>query len=263
MLRLNFICILLLAVGFCNQVEAQLNIIPKEVRDSILSPELTGDSAYLVFDRMYISADLMNENDPPVTYRYNVTNTGNEPLRILRMSTTCSCVSAICGSQVIRPGESSFISVRYDPKGHPGRFERRIFVYTREGDRPSAILTLSVSVSAGSELLESYPVQMGVLRLRRTEVCFDADRGKSVEKIRFINLSGRPMKLQCENLFLPECIGFSTRPETVEDGEEGEILITYDPSKGGSRDRVPVIVKGLDVPPSQSTILVRISGLYH
>ena len=55
---------------------------------------------------------------------------------------------------------------------------------------------------------------------------------------------------------LPSCLNFRVEPEIVNAGEEGEIIITYDPAKGGVRDRMPVILKGLGVPPSQSTINV-------
>jgi hypothetical protein len=55
---------------------------------------------------------------------------------------------------------------------------------------------------------------------------------------------------------MPACLGFITEPETVGAGEEGEIVISYDPLKGGERERMPVILKGMGVPPSQSKITV-------
>jgi hypothetical protein len=147
--------------------------------------------------------------------------------------------------------------VTYNPKGHPGKFERKIFVYTQDGNAPAAVLRLSVEVATGADLSQEWPVQMGGIRLRRSEVAFSAG-AKGVEQLRFINLSGRPLALQCEENFLPECLSFRTEPEVVEDGAEGVIVISYDPSLPGVRDSMNVILKGLGLPPTKSSITVRI-----
>ena len=79
-----------------------------------------------------------------------------------------------------------------------------------------------------------------------------------MERCPFVNLSGKPLKLQCETAMLPACLQFRTEPEVVEDGASGEIVILYDPSKGDGRDKMPVILKGLGVPPSQASIVVKV-----
>ena len=146
----------------------------------------------------------------------------------------------------------------YNPKGHPGRFERKIFVYTEGEDDPAAILRLSVDVSNGMDMSREWPVQMGPVRLRRQEVTF-AEGVKAVEKMRFVNLSGKPLTLSCEEAFLPECLTFRTDPVTVPAGEEGQIVISYDPSASGSRETMKVILKGLGLPPSKATITVTLT----
>jgi hypothetical protein len=155
----------------------------------------------------------------------------------------------------VKPGERAEITVRYNPKGHPGRFERRIFVYASGENDPAAVLKLTVNVENGKDLSGVWPVQMGPIRLRRSSVEFVRGR-KAVEKLRFINLSGKPLKLQCEETFLPECLGFAA--DMVEDGQEGEIVISYDPSKPGAREQMKVILKDLGLPPTKATITVNI-----
>jgi hypothetical protein len=44
----------------------------------------------------------------------------------------------------------------------------------------------------------------------------------------------------------------------VEDGQEGEIVISYDPSKPGAREQMKVILKDLGLPPTKATITVNI-----
>lgn len=236
---------------------AQLKIVPREKLENVVSPRLSPDSAILDFDRRAVNAAPMNEDDLPVSYRYTFRNVGDSPVMIRMVRTTCSCLTASCSSGKIKPGETADIIARYDPKGHPGRFERRIFVYTEDYADPAAVLSLNVNVSSGEDLSDEYPVQMGHIRMRRNALSFKQGI-KSVEKIRFVNLSEKPLRLECEGQFLPESICFSTRPEIVEAGEEGEIVITYDPEAGETRSRVPVIIRNLGVSPGQATINVSI-----
>ena len=236
---------------------AQIRIVPQDRLEEVSSPRLSADSASLRFDVTHIVADPMNEDDVPQTFVYAFTNNGLEILHIERLVSTCSCASATCSVKAVEPGQRAEIRVRYNPKGHPGRFERKVFVYTQKGNAPAAVLRLSVDVSSGADLSAEWPVQMGPIRLRRSEVSF-AGSGKAVETMRFINVGGKPVELQCETAFLPGCLEFSTVPVIVQPGAEGQIRIAFDPSRPGIRETMKVILKGLGLPPSKSTIIVKI-----
>ena len=234
---------------------AQMRIISRDKVDEVSNPTLSSDSASLVFDTTNITAEPMNEDDAPNNFVYTFKNTGKETIEILRLVSTCSCATATCSVKSVAPGASAKINVRDNPKGHPGRFERKVFVYTQDGNNPAAILKLSVDVSNGSDYSTLWPVQMGGIRMRTTEVTFTQGK-KAVETINFINLSGKSLKLECETMFLPACLSFSS--ELVENGKEGVIQITYDPTKPGARESLKLILKGLGLPPSQSSITIRI-----
>ena len=234
---------------------AQMRIIPRERVEEVSNPRLSVDSSSVVFDVMHIIADPMNEDDAPKNFVYTLKNVGKESLEIVRLVSTCSCATATCPVRHVAPGESAQINVRYNPKGHPGRFERKIFVYTQEGNNPAAILKLTVDVSNGSDSSTMWPIQMGGIRLRTTEVTFVKDR-MSVETVSFINLTGKTLKLECETMFLPECLTFLS--EAVENGCEGIMQIAYDPTKPGTRESLNLILKGLGLPPSRSSITIRI-----
>ena len=234
---------------------AQMRIIPREKVQAVSNPRLSADSASLAFDTRHIVAEPMTEDDAPENFIYRFQNVSDKDVEIVRLVSTCSCASATCHVKSVAPGESAQINVRYNPKGHPGRFERKVFVYTQAGNNPAAVLRLSVDVSNGADHSTQWPVQMGGIRLRSTSVTFYKDR-KAVETISFINLSGKALKLECETAFLPPCLTFSS--EKVEDGEEGTIRIAYDPSQPGARESLNLILKGLGLPPSKSSITIRI-----
>lgn len=233
---------------------AQMKIIPREKVDEVSNPSLSPDSALLKFDTMHIVADPMSEDDAPRNFTYTFRNTGKEPIEILRLVSTCSCATATCSVKTVAPGASANINVRYNPKGHPGSFERKVFVYTQEGNSPAAVLKLSVEVSNGADHATLWPIQMGSIRLRTKEVTFTQGK-KAVETIAFLNLSGKTSKLECEKAFLPACLTFSC--DEVENGKEGTMQIAYDPSKPGARETLTLILKGLGLPPSKSSILIR------
>lgn len=236
--------------------EAQLKIISREKVESVSSPRLSADSAALRFQTRHIVAEVMNEDDPPRTFMFRFENVGDRVLNINRLVSTCSCMTATSERQEVRPGEVSDIMVRYNPKGHPGKFDRKVYVYTDSGNDPAAVLRLSVQVEAGKDLSGEWPVQMGTVRLRRSEIAF-TEGVRAVEKMRFVNVGGKPLQLECETAFLPECLSFRTEPQIVEAGNEGEIVITYDPSKGADLQNVKIILKGLGLPPSRSSIIVK------
>ena len=237
--------------------DAQLRMVSREKLQEVANPALSADSASLSFEQKHIIAEPMNEDDAPKTFVYRFTNVGKEAVAIKRLVSTCSCASAICPVKEVAPGAYAEISVIYSPKGHPGKFERKIFVYTQDGSSPAAVLKLSVEVATGADLSQEWPVQMGSIRLRRSEVAFSAG-AKGVEQLRFINLSGKPLALQCEESFLPECLSFKTEPAVVENGADGVIVISYDPSLPDARESMNVILKGLGLPPTKSSITVRI-----
>lgn len=236
---------------------AQIKIVPQDRLKAVSDPVLSADSAALAFDVRHIVAEPMNEDDLPKSFVFPFTNESDATVRIHRLVSTCSCAAAICLVKEVQPGESSEIIVSYNPKGHPGKFERKVFVYTQDDNDPAAVLRLSVDVTSGDDILAEWPVQMGPVRLRRSEVKVSKDV-RSVETLRFINVSDAPVFLQCETAFLPECLSFSTEPAVVGPGKEGQIKITYDPAKPGRKDVMKVILKGLGLPPSKSTITVNV-----
>ena len=235
--------------------QAQMLIVPREKLDAVNNPRLSEKAASFRFETVTITAGTMNEDDGVQSFAYAFENVGSDTLKIGRLVTTCSCATASCSKMKLAPGESSEILVRYNPKDHPGRFERKVFVYAEGENAPAAVLKLAVDVERGADASVHFPISMGNIRVRRNEVHFVKDI-EATETCTFINVSDKLLMLQCERALMPPCLGFRTEPETVAPGQEGVILIEYDPAKGGERPRMPVMIKGLGVPPTQAAITV-------
>ena len=238
--------------------QAQIMIVPREKLDAVNNPRLSKDAASLKFETVFIEAEPMGEDDGIKTFVYPFENIGKDTISVKRLVSTCSCASAICNVSQLLPGESAEVVVKYNPKGHPGKFERKIFLYTDDTPSPAAILRLSVNVDRGTDLAGLYPVGMGNIRMRTKEISVENGVRSTVRCV-FVNVSGKPLKLEYEKAMLPACMSVRTEPEIVSGGQEGEIVITYDPSKGAARPKMPIMLKGLGVPPSQSTITVTVN----
>lgn len=256
MKSLRLISILVLSLAPFVSASAQIQIIPRDQLEARANPRHSADSSWLEFDSRMIETEMM-DNDSPLTFRYRMRNVGPEAVQIKRLTTTCSCAVAVCDRKTVNPGDTAVISVTYNPAGHPGKFTRRIFVYTQDGMFPAATLRLAVNVKHSDRFSDQYKHQIGTIRLRRQQVVFSPGV-KAVEKIPFVNLSGSPMKLECDEAMLPACLDFTVEPSVIQDKEEGEIIISFDPEKGVVRENMPVILKGTGVSPSRSTITVRI-----
>lgn len=260
MIRIRLISLLCMVVLGGYSASAQIRIISKEKLDSVSNPTLAHNASAMDWEEIMIKAEPMNEEDSPKEFRYSFVNVSESALNISRVVSTCTCAPARCSKREVGPGESADIIVRYDPSGHPGRFERKFFVYTDGNDSPSAILKLAVVVSSGEGYSSSYPLSMGRIRLRSSEVRVYPVK-KSVERLKFVNVSDAPLQLSCDRMMLPECLGFSTEPAIVAPGEEGEMIITFDPEKyaaGPKRPVMKVVLSGMGVPPSQSSITVKV-----
>ncbi len=227
----------------------------------------------LGFDATRIEAGEISEDENPV-YEYFCTNKGDKPVTIFRISTTCaSCLKAESDRKVIAPGEKAKITVSYFPKGHPGKFERRIFIYTDpSATSPSSVLELAISVSMGNDLTPYFPVNMGKIRMKTSEMTFRNGRNDGVS-LHYLDMTGNNFKPEVTREFLPEYLKVTVLdPKTLEQDEDedlpenmkgkvGAVSISFVADKfpeGQVSSRTPIMLKGLGVPPSASTITVYI-----
>ncbi|MGI6460312.1 MAG: DUF1573 domain-containing protein [Candidatus Hydrogenedentales bacterium] len=68
------------------------------------------------------------DNFTRVTHRFQLRNTGSEPLDINRVLTTCGCTVANLKQRTLAPGESVPLEVEVSFEGRTGVFEKHLFV---------------------------------------------------------------------------------------------------------------------------------------
>ena len=221
----------------------------EHIIDSILHPEISEKAALsMQFDESVIGTGIIAEEAAPQSFSFSWTNVGSAPVTVLNVTTSCGCLVP------------SFD--RTHPKGHPGPFDRRIFVYTDvSGKRPAAILSLKGDVQPAKVPVWNYRYRMGDLLLKRREVRFEPGR-LAVERILCQNAGEKPLTVGVEKDLLPPYVTVWCEPETIAPGDKADILVRYDPEASSSRmlNVVPVILTGLSLPPTQRTIKVVFSS---
>lgn len=94
--------------------------------------------------------------DSKVSAEFKLTNTGNEPLRILNVRTGCGCTFANYDT-IIAPGRTSTFQPVIDLKGfRPGRMTRGINITTNAVNNPALTLSVTLEIMAHIDVSERY-----------------------------------------------------------------------------------------------------------
>ncbi len=241
-------------------LRGQMRVISEELLDSLNNPPTVTSGSVMYFYEKHIDTGRIGEDDAPSSYTFRWRNVGNRPLVVTRVQTTCGCTVAEHDRQPVQQGGSGTVRVTYHPKGHPGSFQRKIFVYTQLSDKlPTAVLELTGQVEPSVMPTSAYPYAMGDLLLKQQSVRIGGQRLQT-ERIECLNAGSKPLRITADSHFLPSYIAFECEPATFGPGTTADLVIRFDPAKAPETlpEQVPVILEGVDAPPSRRTIRVRI-----
>lgn len=242
------------ASGLCSG--QPMRIVPRERLDSLANPVLASGVS-MRFESERIDTGTICEDDAPKEYLFRWKNTGDSPIAVTAVRTSCGCAVAKYDKRPVKAGEEGVIRVVYDPKGHPGFFQRRITVYTQQETRPTAILELTGYATPSSCPAGAYPHAFGPLRLKQRQVTMNGSR-RSVEAIEMLNAGERVLRPHVDAKLLPPYLRVSVVPQEMAPGGKADLEIAFDPAAvdGLLPERVPVIVEGINLPPGQRTVYV-------
>ncbi|MGN1215189.1 MAG: DUF1573 domain-containing protein, partial [Candidatus Cryptobacteroides sp.] len=229
-------------------VTAQIKVIPEEKLQEYSSPSLSQDSSSLEFDRRKVLLDTLTEDSSPVEIVFRMRNRSSRRIAITKIASTCSCLKVSADRNVLSPGGTAVLTAVYDPAGHPGRFRRKVSIFTDASSKaPAAVLEIDAVVGWNRD--GEYPCALGALRLRRDSLTVSP--GETVS-VRCINAGDRTLKINPVVSFIPFPVSASLTPSVLQPGQEGKLQITC-PSVG-KPGTYPLILEGSGARPSDSTI---------
>ncbi len=176
-------------------------------------------------------------------------NTGDQPLIIVRVQSTCGCTATEFPRQPIEPGDTAAVQLTYNPIGRPGQFHKDVFVYT---DGTPARCRLSVKgnvIPAPRSLEQDYPAVIGPLRLEGLSVPFgEITRPKQRNAYLDVYNAGDDT-LQVAVTDVPAHIQAVVEPSAIAPGTVASLNVHFDTGKaplwGFNCDSVQLVVQPL------------------
>ena len=248
------------ALGAAFPVRGQFHIVPRQRLDSMANPALANGAQAMRFVAKRIETGPIGEDDGPKNYRFEWQNVGDKPLVITRVRTTCGCAVPTFDKRPVKPGEKASVTVTYHPKGHPGSFARKIFLFTQlDENAPTATLELAGEVIPSARPTYAYPHARGNPLLKQEVIRFTGT-APAAESIECLNGGNDTLRIGIDTRILPPCIRAEFSPAELLPGAIGELTVRFDPAAGRAPERIPVFIRGVGLPPGKSAVTVRIDA---
>jgi hypothetical protein len=113
------IIFLTIACVLFNTAHAQGN------NEEVQSPDTT-----VIFSKMIHDFGNISESGGTMVCTFPVTNTGDQPLVIIKVTASCGCTASDWSKEPIGAGKQGFVKVTFNPKGRSGEFIRSLTVFT-------------------------------------------------------------------------------------------------------------------------------------
>jgi len=160
----------------------------------------------------------------PVTASFSLKNDGTKKLKIRSVKPDCGCV-VVKHPKDVAAGNDFTITATYDAETM-GTFDKAMVVTTNASDEPVVLRMRGRVAREVKDYSQTYPVQMGSLRVDRHEVVFDnVNRGDMpTEEIGIINTSGKTYTPTL--MHMPNYLKMQASPSQLRPGESGQIRLT-------------------------------------
>lgn len=161
----------------------------------------------------------------PVTVEYTITNTGNEPLVLTDVTTSCACSVADWTKEPIAPGAKGTVTASFDAKAL-GRFEKSVGIYSNAEPHLIYLKFRGEVVREVKDFSRTHPFEIGQIRIDKNEIAFaDARRGeKPTLTIGVVNESEHPYEPVL--MHLPPYLKMEAEPNVLLKGKQGTVTLT-------------------------------------
>lgn len=191
------------------------------------------ESAKIVFADTVHHFGIFSEDAGAQTYDFAFKNTGNIPLFIHEVRSSCGCTTPAYSREPVLPGKPGKITVVFHPEGRPGKFDKSIWVKSN-ASLSDLVLKIDGEVAPGNDRYPGYRFRIGNLRLKNRSARLDAvyAGGRAEGRIAVVNDGNEPLTVKFGNV--PACLALSLEPEILEPGQEGDVVIVCRPAVDSS-----------------------------
>lgn len=193
----------------------------------------------------------IEESRGRVSHTFTGINRGQKPVVILDVVASCGCTVPEFSRKPVLPGDSTRVTVTYDPANRPGVFVKELGVYSSERRKIASLTIRGDVVPREKSVEELYPFEVGGgLRLDGTLCAFTyIYTGKPKQMtVGYVNTSDRTLQLELRPETASGLLAVDY-PRRIAPGARGEINFAYRipadaPRYGTLRDAFAVLVNG-------------------
>ena len=161
----------------------------------------------------------------PALAKFEVQNTGNQPLQILDVRTDCGCTTVNWSKTSIAPGASATLTVSYDANTL-GTFHKSIIVNTSASATPIRLTLQGRVLREVVDYDKDFPVRIGDVRLSTDNIEFDdVNRGEQPQTTLYLFNAGKK-DYTPELMHLPKYLSAYAEPEVIRPGRMGKLIVT-------------------------------------
>lgn len=189
----------------------------------------------VVFEKELHDFGSILETDAQAEYSFRFINEGDTTVQITNVSASCGCTSPSWSSELISPGDTGQVLIRYSTINRPGPFNKSIQV-SSTGSIESHMLYVSGRVIPKSKSIESeLRVRYGAIGLKHRSLNMGkiTTEGEMIRIFQFFNASDTLLRVDTTSIRSPHHIALKFSPPELEAGAVGSLVLTYDPGQKG------------------------------
>ncbi|MFA5713796.1 MAG: DUF1573 domain-containing protein [Bacteroidales bacterium] len=187
----------------------------------------------------------------PKSYTFNFTNSGDKPLLIQTVISSCGCASPQWTKTPVAPGKRGSVTVTFLNNQGPYPFDKALTVYVTGEQRPIVLRIKGVVHEKEKSLDELFPSKFGSLSLKKGFFDFGhISKGRLYsETVEGINNSKSPIKIEFTSSL--KGISIEANPSTIPPNGRSSITIKIEPNQlsqwGKITSYAKVLVGGKEV----------------
>ncbi|MEN8248222.1 MAG: DUF1573 domain-containing protein [Bacteroidota bacterium] len=183
----------------------------------------------LEFNEITHDYGTIKEEAGPAEYKFEFKNTGQNPVKITNVRSSCGCTTPSWTREPVLPGKSGFITAVYNPRNRPGPFHKTLTVST-DGKQKTVILRVKGTVEPKPRTIEDdFPTVVGGLRVRYRAFNMGKvlNNKTATKSFNVYNQLETPITYTA-NVEAPDYIKVSFEPQTLGPRQKGKIIVNYD-----------------------------------
>jgi len=156
-----------------------------------------------------------------VDHLFTVRNSGDQPLTISQIHTSCGCTAATLSSRTIAPGKSGEVKVTFDSTNFADQVTKTVHLDSNDPHSPSTVLTMQGKVA---EIIATIPRTLNL----------GAIKAGSVKEavLTLENKGSKPFAITSVSSPMSAIIG-SAREGKVNPGQTGKVAVTVTAPREG------------------------------